>query len=98
MKTAISVPDAVFREVEQYARRAKKSRSQVYSEAVAEYLARHVPDAVTEAMNEVCSRVGDETDAFVQAASRRVLSERTGKISVKKLELVLTGIDIVLGR
>ncbi|MBI3494309.1 MAG: hypothetical protein HY047_21385 [Acidobacteria bacterium] len=73
MKTAISVPERVFREVEQYARRARKSRSQVYSEAVAEYLARHVPDAVTEAMNDACSKLGDQRDDFVRAASRRVL-------------------------
>ena len=73
MKTAISVPDRVFRKAEQYARRAKKSRSQVYSEAVAEYLARHVPDAITETMNDVCAQLGDQRDDFVVAASRRVL-------------------------
>lgn len=74
MKTAISVPDGVFRKAEQYARRAKKSRSQVYSEAVAEYLARHVPDAITETMNDVCAELGgDQRDDFVVAASRRVL-------------------------
>ena len=73
MKTAISVPDRVFRRAEQYARRARKSRSQVYSEAVAEYLARHAPDAVTEAMNDVCAQLGDQRDDFVMAASRRVL-------------------------
>lgn len=73
MKTAISVPDPVFREAEQYARRARKSRSQVYSEAMAEYLARHVPDAITVAMNEVCDRLGEDPDEFLRAASRRVL-------------------------
>lgn len=73
MKTAISVPDPVFRKAEQYARRTKKSRSQVYSEAVAEYLARHVPDAITETMNDVCTQLGDQRDEFVMAASRRVL-------------------------
>jgi len=77
MKTAISVPDRVFRKVEQYARRARKSRSQVYSEAVAEYLARHVPEAVTESMNEVCAQLGDQRDDFVVAASRRVLKRET---------------------
>ena len=77
MKTAISVPDRVFRQVEQYARRARKSRSQVYSEAVAEYLARHVPDAITESMNDVCAHVGDQRDDFVAAASRRLLRRET---------------------
>ena len=68
MKTAISVPDPVFREAEQYARRAKKSRSQVYGEAVAEYLARHVPEAITETMNDVCTQLGGQRDEFVEAA------------------------------
>ena len=73
MKTAISIPDSVFRKAEQYARRARKSRSQVYSEAVAEYLARRVPNAITETMNEVCDQLGDQRDDFVSAASRRTL-------------------------
>ena len=77
MKTAISVPDRVFRKAEQYARRANKSRSQLYSEAVAEYLARHVPDAITEAMDEVCARLGNQQDDFAVTASHRVLRRET---------------------
>ena len=77
MKTAITVPDGLFRQAEQYARRVKKSRSHVYSEAVAEYLARRVPDAVIEAMNDACGRLGDEGDDFAVAASRRVLRRAT---------------------
>ena len=73
MKTAISVPEAVFREAEAYARRANTSRSQLYSQAVAEYLARHTADAVTEAIDEVCARLGDQHDAFVHTSSRRLL-------------------------
>ena len=77
MNTAISVPDRVFRRAQQYARRARKSRSQVYREAVAEYLARHVPDAITETMNDVCAHLVDPRDDFVVAASRRVLRRET---------------------
>ncbi len=73
MKTAISVPDAVFREAERHARRTGKSRSQLYTEAVTEYIARHASDAVTEAMNTVCDQVGAQDIDFVRAASRRVL-------------------------
>jgi hypothetical protein len=53
MKTEVSLPDDVFRAAEAQARRTKKSRSQLYAEALAEYLARHAPDEVTEAMNRV---------------------------------------------
>src|SRR5437899_1660582 len=73
MKTAISIPDDVFEKAERLARRMKKSRSELFSKAVAEYIARHAPDHVTETMNEVCAEVGLETDPFVAAASQRTL-------------------------
>lgn len=73
MKTAISLPDAVFRAAERQAKRSKKSRSQLYSDALAEYLSRHAPDEVTEAMNRVVDELGDAPDPFVRAAARSVL-------------------------
>ena len=73
MKTAISVPDRVFREADRLAKRLKKSRSELYSEAVAEYLGRHAPDAITAALNDVCDAAGAEDDGFVAEASRRAL-------------------------
>ncbi len=74
MKTAVSLPDRVFREAEGYATRTQKSRSQLYAEALAEYLTRHAPDEVTEAMNRVVDELGDAPpDSFVKQAGRRVL-------------------------
>ena len=75
MKTAVSVPDDVFHAAERQARRARKSRSQLYAEALAEYLARHAPDEVTEAMNRVVDGVGEPVDRFVSTAARRVLEK-----------------------
>ena len=75
MKTAISIPDLVFREAERLARLFRKSRSQLYADAVREYIARHDPDEVTEAMNKVIDELGDQPDPFVAEASRRVLEE-----------------------
>ncbi len=77
MKTAISVPDAVFREAERFARRARKSRSQLYTDAVREYLERHAPDAITEAMNRVWDQVAQGETAFAAAASSRLLGKET---------------------
>ena len=74
MKTAVSIPDDVFEEVEKFARRVKKSRSQVFSDALREYVARHAPDEVTEALNRVCAEL-DRDDEFVSAASHRVLEK-----------------------
>jgi metal-responsive CopG/Arc/MetJ family transcriptional regulator len=76
MKTAVSIPDDVFRAAERHARRARKSRSQLYAEALSEYLARHAPDDITEAMNRTVDQLKQAADPFVGAAARRIL-ERT---------------------
>jgi metal-responsive CopG/Arc/MetJ family transcriptional regulator len=67
MKTAISLPDDLFRAAERHARRAGKSRSELYAQALSEYL---------EAMNRVIDRLDRRVDPFVAAAARKVL-ERT---------------------
>jgi metal-responsive CopG/Arc/MetJ family transcriptional regulator len=76
MKTAVSVPDDVFEEAQRLARRMKKSRSRLFSEALREYVARHAPDEVTDAMNAALDQVGEQSDRFVSLAARRIL-ERT---------------------
>lgn len=73
MKTAISVPDPIFREAEELARRLAKTRSQLYSEAMAEFLTRHDPDTVTERLNAVLDSLPEEEDLFVKATSRKTL-------------------------
>jgi metal-responsive CopG/Arc/MetJ family transcriptional regulator len=73
MKTAISLPDAIFAEAERVARRLKKTRSQLYREAVTEYLARRDPDAVTEAMDRVADHVENHPEAWLSEAARRLL-------------------------
>ncbi|MHB0981711.1 MAG: ribbon-helix-helix protein, CopG family [Thermoleophilia bacterium] len=56
MKTAISIPDDVFDEAEALARRMNKSRSEIYSRAVREYVARHSAGKVTEALDDLLRR------------------------------------------
>ena len=73
MRTAVSIPDDVFAGAERLARRTKKSRSQLFSDAVREYIARHAAEDVTEAMNRVCDALGHPTDKFVTSAARRTL-------------------------
>lgn len=73
MKTAVSIPDDIFERAERLARRMKKSRSELFSHALGEYVARHAPDEVTEAMNQVCAQVDRGPDVFVSAASHRIL-------------------------
>ena len=73
MKTAISLPDEVFEEAERLARRLKKSRSELYRDAVAEYVARHDPEAITAVMNRVAEELDTRLDGFSGAAARGVL-------------------------
>lgn len=73
MKTAVSIPDEVFEKAERLARKMRKTRSELFAKALAEYVARHAPDHVTESMDQVCTEIGFESDPFVSAASRRTL-------------------------
>jgi metal-responsive CopG/Arc/MetJ family transcriptional regulator len=73
MKTAISIPDDLFEGAERLARRTKKSRSRLFRDALKEYLARHTPDQVTEAMNHALAELGATDDPFVATSARRVL-------------------------
>jgi metal-responsive CopG/Arc/MetJ family transcriptional regulator len=75
MKTAISIPDDLFKGAERLARRTRKSRSKLFSDALREYLARHSPEEITEAMNKACAEIGEGQDPFVTAASQRILEQ-----------------------
>ena len=57
------------------AQRTKRSRSQLISDALKEYLARHNADDVTEAMNRVCADVGVGTGEFSASAARATLKK-----------------------
>jgi antitoxin MazE6 len=73
MRTAVSIPDEVFEGAERLARRTKKSRSQLFSDAVREYVARHAPEHVTDAMDRVCAELGQPADEFLSTAAHRIL-------------------------
>ncbi len=74
MKTAVSVPDEIFKRAEKLAKRVRMSRSRLFSEALREYVARHAPEEVTEAMDRACAELGDAAaDEFTAAAARKTL-------------------------
>jgi predicted transcriptional regulator len=73
MKTAVSVPDAVFERAEKLARRMRKSRSRFYSDALLEYVARHDPATVTAALDALYEGEDVGPDPFVRESARRVL-------------------------
>ncbi len=71
MKIAISIPDDVFAEGEELARRFKTSRSGVYARALSEFASRHNPETLTEAYNKALDAAGDDDSAFAKEAARR---------------------------
>jgi predicted transcriptional regulator len=75
MKTAVSLPDELFRSAEAAARRLRMSRSQLYAAALAEFLSRQKKDAVTERLNEVYSHRGAKVDPVLQRAQMRSLEK-----------------------
>ena len=73
MKTALSVPNDVYERAEALARREKRSRSDVYSAALREYVARHDPDEIAATLDDVLRQVGGTTDPFLARAARRTI-------------------------
>jgi metal-responsive CopG/Arc/MetJ family transcriptional regulator len=72
MKTAVSIPDDVFEKAERLARRAKRSRSEVFTAALREYVARHSPEEITETLNQAYLNQ-EKPDRFVTEATRRIM-------------------------
>jgi len=62
MKTSVSIPDPVYRSAETLARRLKISRSQLYSIALAEYVAMHRKDQITKRLDAVYSNLDQGID------------------------------------
>jgi hypothetical protein len=63
MKTAISIPDKVFNSAEKLASRLGKTRSQLYSQAISSYVARHQTDDVTKRLDEIYASQSSKLDA-----------------------------------
>ncbi len=60
VKTAISIPDALFDAVERMAKKFGISRSELFQRAIREFLGNHQHDGVTEALNEVYGPDGEK--------------------------------------
>jgi len=73
MKTAISLPDEIFEQAEILVKRLGVSRSELYRRALEEYLARHVSDRITLALDRLSDEVDTRPEAFVSEAGRRAL-------------------------
>lgn len=73
MKTAVSIPDDIFKEADRAARRLKWSRSRLYAEALREYLARRTPAALLESLREVYGQEDNSLPADIAASQAEIL-------------------------
>lgn len=78
MKTAISVPDDIFREVDRLSKETHRSRSEIISEAVREYLERLESENMLQRLNRAYSE-SDEDISWKKAAKRRYAEATKGE-------------------
>jgi predicted transcriptional regulator len=80
MKIAISIPEGIFREVKKLAEKQKRSRSEIFVEAVREYLIRLESRRILDSLNEVYKspETQEEWDARAAALDlyKRTVLER----------------------
>ena len=75
MKTAISIPDPLFKAAERAAKREKVSRSRLYAKALASYLKSQQDEAIKEALDAVYSDENSELDPDLAAAAYDILGK-----------------------
>ena len=73
MKAAISLPDSLFAEAEQVAKRLRLSRSKLYAIALAQFLKQQGAHGVTERLNEVYAKEKSKLDPVLHALQLRSL-------------------------
>jgi predicted transcriptional regulator len=73
VKTAISIPDDVFRRAERLAKQRKVSRSQLYTAAILRMLEAEPKDDVTRRYDSAFA--DDAPDPFTREAARKVLAD-----------------------
>lgn len=62
MKTAISIPDPVFRKAESYAKQRRMSRSALYTEAVRAFVAQRTAGEITRQLDDLYARESSAVD------------------------------------
>ena len=76
MKTAISIPDPVFRSAERLAARLGVSRSELYCRALRDLLARHDEAAITAQLDHVYGSPGENSGLDPRLAAMQALTIR----------------------
>lgn len=73
MKTAVSLPDDIFKSADSLARKLKMSRSELYATAVAEFVAKHRSGDVTARLDAVYAKTESRLDKRLSKAQAAAL-------------------------
>jgi len=78
MKTAISLPDPVFKSAEQLAERLRMSRSELYAKAVKAFVEEHRDDLITSRLNGIYGTEAESSslDPGLASLQQRSLSRK----------------------
>jgi metal-responsive CopG/Arc/MetJ family transcriptional regulator len=80
MKTTISIPDEIFREIERFSKELRYSRSQVFVMAVKEFLENLKSKELFNALNEVYSEPESLEETTLREKSKRYYSKKILKM------------------
>jgi metal-responsive CopG/Arc/MetJ family transcriptional regulator len=75
VKTAVSLPDKLFHQAERTAKRLHVSRSELYAQALADFLARNDSEAITAQLNAVYSKEESRLDPAFERAQLELLKQ-----------------------
>jgi metal-responsive CopG/Arc/MetJ family transcriptional regulator len=76
MKVAVSVPDRVFEEAEEIAKRLRLPRSRVYARALEEFVKKHRGKSVRDALDAVYGNVSSGLDPLLTDLQAHALREK----------------------
>ncbi len=79
MKTAVSIPDPVFKAADKLAHRLGVSRSSLYAEALHRYLQLHDEHAITSKLNEILAHEASELPPRLQSVQSRSIPRDSWK-------------------
>jgi metal-responsive CopG/Arc/MetJ family transcriptional regulator len=79
MKTAISIPDRIFKGAETIARKMGISRSELYTKAIAEYITEIDDRSITETLNSIYPREQSSIDGNIYRLQYNSVKEEKGQ-------------------
>lgn len=76
MKTAISLPNEIFKEVEKFSKEHQYSRSEVFAMAVKEFLEKRKSKEILNALNEVYSESESPEEITIREKGKRYFTKK----------------------